>query len=754
MPTDEAAKTQARTHFRTCPLCEATCGLAIEVEGDRVVRVRGDKDDPFSRGFICPKGSTVGELHHDPDRLRTPLVRRQGRLEEATWDEAFAAIEVGLGKVFEEHGRESLALLLGNPTTHHLAPAFYIGPLVRTAKTRSLYSASTVDQMPQHVVSGLVWGDPSVFPIPDIDRTDHLLMLGANPMASNGSLMTAPDFPGRLKDLPKRGGRLVVVDPRRTETALRADEHLFIRPGTDVFWLAAMVQTLFEEDLVSIGRLERWVDGVDTIRELVAEFTPERVAEICGIDAATTRRQARDLARAAAGAVYGRIGNHTVEFGTASAWMAAVLNILTGNFDRPGGVMTSSPVASVIDDGEPGGRGYRTGRWTSRVNGHPEVNGEFPAASLAVEMETPGKGQVRAAITVATNPVRSYPNSDRLDAAFANLDFFVAFDIYVNETTRHADVILPAPSGLEEEAYELTFMGNAIRSFAKFDSPVFESDGPTEADIFARLILVLRGEGAKADPKLFHDEMVNEAIGRLIEKSQRDGEDETIFDREKILAALDGLSPVEKLLDLKLRAGWQGDLFGARPGGISLRKLAEHTHGVDLGPMVERYPARIKTASGRFELDSPTLVEDWARVRARLERPSETNGLLLIGRRHLRSNNSWMHNIETLMSGRSRCTLLMNPEDARHRGFEGGSWAEIRSRAGVVQAEVEISETMMPGVVSLPHGWGHGTNGSRMSVAAKHPGVGSNILTDDLMIDTASGNAVLNGIPVEISALA
>jgi len=751
MPPVRTANAEIRTHYRTCPLCEATCGLAIEVEGDRVVRVRGDKEDPFSRGFICPKGSTLGDLHHDPDRLRGPLVRREGRLEEATWDEAFAAIEVGLGSVFGEHGRESLALLLGNPITHHLAPALYTGPLVRACATRNIYSASTVDQMPQHLVSGLLWGDSNAFPIPDIDRTDHLLILGANPIASNGSLITAPDFPGRLKEMPKRGGRVVVVDPRRTETAARADEHLFIKPGTDVFWLAALVDTLFEEKLASIGRLEPFVDGVDEIRELVSPFTPERVAAICGIDPETTRRQARALAGAAAGAVYGRVGNHTVEFGSATAWMAAILNILTGNFDRPGGVMTSSPIASRVDDGEPGGRGYRVGRWTSRVSGHPEVNGEFPAASLAEEMETEGKGQIRAAVSVATNPVRSYPNSARLDKAFAELDFYVAFDIYVNETTRHADVILPPPSTLEEEAYELTFMVNAIRSFAKYGEPVFEGQGPSEADLFARLVLVLRGEGATANPTILHDELLNDAIGRLLDPSKGG---ETDLDRAEIMAALEGLSPVEKLLDLKLRCGWQGDRFGRRPGGVSLRKLAEHPHGVDFGPMVERFPARLKTESGKFELASGRLVEDWARVRARLESPLAAEGLLLIGRRHIRSNNSWMHNVEALVSGRSRCTLLIHPGDAERRGLENGSLSEVRSRVGAIRVEVETSESMMPGVVSLPHGWGHDVDGMRMDVAAKHAGVGSNILTDDRVIDTASGNAVLNGIPVEVSAIA
>jgi anaerobic selenocysteine-containing dehydrogenase len=749
-PASGPANEARRTVFRTCNLCEATCGVAIEVEGDRVVRVRGDKQDPFSGGYICPKGSTLGEVHHDPDRLRTPLVRRGDRLEEASWDEAFAEIDRRMRAVRDAHGRESVALVLGNPIVHHLAASLYVRPLVFATGSRNLFSASTVDQMPQHVVSGLLWGDPGVFPLPDIDRTDHLLMLGANPLASNGSLVTAPDFPGRLKAMPARGGRLVVVDPRRSETAERADEHLFIRPGTDVFWLAALVATLFEEDLVSVGRLEPWVDGVETIRERVAAFTPERVAPLCGIDAETTRRQARDLASAAAAAVYSRIGAHTVEFGTTTAWMTALLNVLTGNFDRPGGVMTSSPLASRIDDREPGGRGYRTGRWASRVSGHPEVNGEFPAAALAEEMETPGEGQVRAAITVAANPVRSFPNSERLDRAFADLDLHVAVDVYVNETTRHADVILPPPSGLCEEQYELSFLANAVRSFAKFSPPVFEADGPSEEDVLARLILVLRGEGADADPAVVHDEMVGEAVDRLLKDptSPVAGRD-----REEILAALDGLSPVAKLIDLRLRTGWQGDLFGEKPGGVSVGKLLEHPHGVDLGPMVERFPGRLKTASGRFELAPDLLLEDWRRVEARLEEAPRDGGLLLVGRRHVRSNNSWMHNVESLVSGRDRCTLLVHPDDARRLGLEDGGESLVRSRVGEVRAPVEVSEAMMPGVVSLPHGWGHDVDGVRMRVARAHPGVPSNVLTDDAPIDVPSGNAVLNGIPVEVAAI-
>lgn len=752
--SEQTQSSPQRVAYRTCPLCEATCGIEIAIEGERVVRVRGDAADPFSGGFLCPKGAALGELHHDPDRLRAPLVRRGDELVEATWDEAYAEVERGFSRVLATHGRQALAVLLGNPVTHHLTPALYLRSLIRAAGTRNLFSASTVDQMPQHVVSGLLWGDPNAFPIPDLDRTDYLLMLGANPMASNGSLVTAPDFPGRLARFKPRGAKLVVVDPRRTETARRADEHLFIRPGTDVFWLAALVETLFAESLVSLGRLEPWIVGVDEIRKLVAPFTPECVAPLCGIDPETTRRIARSLARAAAAAVYGRIGNHTVEFGTATAWMAAVLNVLTGNFDRPGGVMTSSPLASKIDDGEPGGRGYRIGRWKSRVHGHPEVNGEFPAATLADEIETPGEGRIRAVLAVATNPVRSYPNSERLDRAFSTLDFFVAVDPYLNESTRHAHVILPPPSALEEESYELTFMANAVRSFARYAPPVFARAAdarPSEADLFAKLVLILRGEGAAADPKRVHDALLDEAIER-----ERSDAASPLAGRDaaELRRALTGDTPVAKLLDLRLRTGWQGDLFGQRAGGITLAKLAEHPHGIDLGPMVERFPARLATESGRLELTPAPLVDDWRRVRARLERPNSAAELLLIGRRHLRSNNSWMHNLPSLVSGRSRCRLILHPNDAARRGLVDGARAEIRSRAGKLEVEVELSDAIMPGVVSLPHGWGHDRPGTSLRVASAHAGVASNVLTDDAILDTASGNAVLNGIPVEVSAIA
>ncbi|MFT5443016.1 MAG: anaerobic selenocysteine-containing dehydrogenase [Myxococcota bacterium] len=739
-----------RTVYRTCPLCEATCGIAVQIEGDRVVRVRGDEDDPFSRGFICPKGSTLAELHHDPDRLREPLVRRNGRLEKATWDEAFEAIQAGLLPILEKHGRTSLAVVVGNPTTHHLAANLYIRPLIMAAGTPNLYSASTADQMPAHVAAGYLWGEPGAFPIPDIDRTDYLLMLGANPVASNGSTVTAPDFPGRLKAIQARGGRFVVVDPRKTETAARADEHFFIRPGTDVYWLAALARVLFEEDLVAIGRLESAVTGVEELRTLVASFTPEAVAPVCGIDADSTRRVARELANADAAAVYGRLGTHTVEFGTATAWLISALNVLTGNFDRPGGVMTASPVTSpIFFDRKPGGPGFKTGRWKSRVRQHSEVTGELPVVGLAEEIETPGEGQIRAVLTVAANPVRSYPNSDRLDRAFETLEFHVAVDIYLNETTRHADVILPGPSPFEGEQYDLLLYANAVRSVAKFSPAAFERVGLAEEDIFARLMGLLQGMGAQVDPKHIHDMLLGSMVDQLVAKpkSAIAGRD-----RAEILAALNDSSPVEKLLDLQLRTGWKGDAFGALPDGLSLAKLAAHPHGMDFGPMVERFPARFKTKSGMLELAPEPLVEDWARVVGGFERARDAKQMLLIGRRHVRSNNSWSHNIPSLVKGRPRCTLLVHPDDAARLGLVDASLCNVKSRTGELRVAAEISDSMMPGVVSLPHGWGHGVPGTQMEVAAAHPGVASNVLTDDSVFDVPSGNAILNGIAVEISA--
>ncbi len=737
--------TARRTHLRTCPLCEATCGLEVTTEGDRVVRIRGDREDPFSRGFICPKGSTLKQLHEDPDRLRAPVVRTDSGWLEVGWDEAFAEIDRRLQPLLAEHGHQALSVVLGNPNVHNLGGSLYLRHVVKAAGTTNVFSASTVDQMPKHVSAGLMWGDPGLFPLPDLERTDYLLMLGANPYASNGSLVTIPDFPGRLEDLQARGGRYVVVDPRRSRTAQEADEHLAIRPGTDVLWLLALVHNLFAEGLVDLGRLADHVSGVDEVRVAVEPYSPEEVAERCGIDPATTRRIARELAAAEAAAVYGRIGTHTVQYGTLASWAADVLNVLTANVDEPGGVMFNSAPTVRLDDREPGGRGFDIGRWTGRASGRSEALGELPAATLATEIETPGEGRIRALFLIACNPVRSFPNSERLDAAFAGLDLLVAVDPYINASSRHAHVILPPRSALERSHYDLTFERNMIRSFAKYSPPVFDTDAPDEPEILTRLALLLAGEGPGADPVRLHDGVVRATVEREVARA-----DGPIAGRDpdEILDALASWSWAEQIVDFRLRTGRFGDGFGADPDGLTLQRLIDdHPHGLDLGPLVSRFPGAIKTRSGTVELWSEPIARDLERLRVV---PPGDDSMVLVGRRHLRSCNTWMHNVDVLIRGRERCTLLVHPDDAARHGLADGGKAIVRSRVGSVEAPVEVCDDIMPGVVSLPFGWGYDTPGIRMRVAASRPGVNSNVLTDDDQMDGPSGNAVLNGIPVEL----
>ncbi|WP_436521092.1 molybdopterin oxidoreductase family protein [Actinoplanes sp. HUAS TT8] len=711
-----------RTAYRTCPLCEAACGLELTVAGGVITGVRGDREHVFSRGFICPKGATFGGLSGDPDRLRRPMVRRGGEHVEVSWDEAFAAVQDGLRPIIETYGGPAVAAYLGNPNVHTMAGGLYVTPLLKALGTRNVFSASTVDQMPKHVSCGYLFGSPLAIPVPDLDRTDFLLMLGANPWESNGSLATAADFPGRLRAIQARGGRFVVVDPRRTRTAEHADEHLFIRPGTDAFLLFGIVHTLFAEGLVDLGRLMPYAQGVDDLEGLARAFAPERVSGVCDVPAGRIRGLARELAAAPTAAVYGRIGTCTVEFGTLTSWLVDVINVLTGNLDRPGGVMF--PLAAHLrPNAEPGGKGFTTGRWHSRVRGLPEVKGELPVATLADEIETPGDGQVRAFLTVAGNPVLSTPNSGRLDRALAGLDFMVSVDPYLNETTRHADVILPPLDATQKGHYDFSFLALAVRNFASYSPPIFPADpgGMDECDILARLILIVSGQGASADPAVLHDAMLARA-------QQKSGQ-----------AEVSGDGPAERLLDVALRAGAYG---------LSLDDLVAAPHGVDLGPLQPRIPEVLRTPSGLIELCAPPLVAEAARLRAALDRPRP--GLVLIGRRHLRSNNSWMHNVPALVKGRSRCTLQVHPADADRLSLADGQPAAVTSRAGSLSAVVEVTDRVMPGVVSLPHGWGHDRPGVRLGVAADRPGVNSNLLTDELVIDPLSGNAVLNGIPVEI----
>jgi len=738
------------TKLRICPFCEATCGLALTVDGRRVTAVRGDSEDAFSEGYICPKGVALQDIDSDPDRLRTPMIRRADGWHEATWDEAFAEIEKRLLPIIERDGRNAVGVYLGNPTVHNTGLAIYGQVLLRALGTQNIFSATTVDQMPKQVASAALFGTGLSIPIPDLDRTQYLMILGANPLVSNGSLMTAPNIGERLKRIQKRGGRIVVIDPRKTETARIADEHQFIRPGTDAHFLFAIVHTLFAENLVKPGRLAEFTSGIDDIRALAQQFSPEAVAEKCGISARDIRRYARELAAAPSAAVYARIGTCTQEFGTLASWLPEVIHVLTGNLDRPGGAMFTLPAYGAGNSkGAPGkGRGFRMGRHKTRVRGLPEIFGEQPVACLAEEIETPGAGQIRAMITVAGNPVLSTPNGARLAKALDSLEFMVSLDIYLNETARHAHVILPGLSPLETCHYDMAFSQLAIRNAARFSPPVFAkpANTPYEWQTVLRLTGLLSGAGASCDTNMVDDMVMLNLIERetKLETSPIAGRD-----AHQILAALAPRRGPERAIAFMLRTGPYGEGFGKNPDGLSLTKLEAAPHGIDLGALEPRIPEVLRTPSGKIDLAPDFIVLDVRRLAATLGGNGHGE-FLLIGRRQLRSCNSWMHNTPRLVSGKARCTLLMSPSDAQQLGLAEADTVAVTSRAGTVQAPVELTADMMPGVVSLPHGWGHDAPDLRLSVARNHAGVNSNLLTDEYHLDPLSGNAVLCGIPVTV----
>ncbi|BBX84914.1 molybdopterin oxidoreductase family protein [Mycolicibacterium aubagnense] len=736
------------TALRICPFCEATCGLTLTIDDGRVTGARGDHDDVFSAGFICPKGASFGELDNDPDRLTRPLVRRDGVLTEVDWDEAYAVVAERLGAVIAAHGGASVGVYLGNPNAHTIAGALYAPLIIKGLGTRQVFSASTLDQMPKHVALGLMFGSPGAFTVPDLDRTDYLVIIGANPLVSNGSVTTAADFPGKLRALKKRGGKLVVIDPARTQTAKLADRHLAPRPGTDAALLLAVVHVLFDEGLVDLGANAEHVIGVEQVRALADDFAPEAVEQACGIDAGEIRQLARELAAAPTAAVYGRIGTSTVEFGTIGSWLVDVINVLTGNLDRPGGVMfplgAAVPAPRPRKAGQPG-RGFRTGRWASRVSGYPEVMSELPAAALAEEIDTAGDGQIKAMITIAGNPVLSAPDGDRLDKALDSVEFMLSVDPYLNETTRHADVILPPPPPAQSPHFDVLLNNLAVRNNVRYSPPVLPRDNrPDEAEILSRIALVLYGVGTQADPALVDAQVI---AATLAKETQDPDSPVAGRDVDELTGMLPAGPGYERRLDLMLRLGPYGDAFGTKPDGLTLEKVKANPHGIDLGAMRPRIPEVLRTPSGRIELAPEPIIADVARLREALSRSA--GGFLLIGRRHLRSNNSWMHNLPALSGGTNRCTLQIHPDDAADLGLT--DVAIIKGPGGELLAPIEVTDVMRRGVVSLPHGWGHNRGGTGQRLASSHPGVNVNQLNDGTHLDRLSGTAVLNGIPVEIA---
>jgi anaerobic selenocysteine-containing dehydrogenase len=739
---------------RVCTLCEANCGIRVHVHQGRVERIEGDPDDPFSKGHICPKAHGLLELQRDPDRLRGPMRRTAAGFVPIGWDEALDLAAERLTSIRDASSSDAIALYRGNPTVHDSESLLYWNVLQRAIPTRSQFSAGSLDTWPRWVQAGLMYGGFLNTPVPDVDRCDYLLMLGANPVVSNGSLMTAPGIKKRLMALRARGGKLVVIDPRRTETAAIADRHHFIRPGGDAALLLAMAQVLFEEDRVDLAGCKEHVVDLEVVRDEVRAHTPERVAAICGIEPEVIRHLARELAEAPRAAVYGRMGTSVQRFGTLAHWAIDLLNILTGNLDRPGGVLFPRPAVSLAFAGPSGDEGMTFGRVQSPVSGYDEILGEWPVAAFAEEIESEREDRIRALVVIAGNPASSVPNSDRIDRALERLEFMVAIDYYINETTRHADLILPPTSPLEHEGYDVALLHFAISNVAKW-SPAALAPEPGSRPVWRTLLGLskhIMGLGAMSDEDV--DTLV---VRQLAESALSRSPFAGRLELERVLSGLSGDPGPRRLLDLLLRIGPYGDGFGEIEGGLTVASLEASVHGIELGALEASIPESLATPSGKIELAPKRVLADLPRlaaaIDAAIEAGVEDRGLQLIGRRDIRSMNSWLHNLPSMVKGRTRCTLQVAPIDARRLGLETGAKAELRSRIASLVVEVEIDDCMAPGVVSLPHGWGHDLPGVQLSVATRRPGVNANRLVDDVGVDVPSGTSVLNGIPVELSAL-
>ena len=713
-------KNSNQTHYIACNLCEAICGLEIKLEGGQIKSIRGDKRDPISKGHICPKAVALQDIYNDPDRLRAPIKKTEDGWQPISWKQAFDEVTGGLKRIQREHGKNAVAIYLGNPTVHNL-DALLFGPMFfRTLRTKNRYSATSVDQLPEQLVSLLMFGHSLLIPLPDLDRTDFHIIFGANPVVSNGSLMTAPGVTKRLKAIRERGGKLVVLDPRRTETSSISDKHVFIKPGTDVFMLLAMLHVVFKENLQTLGTVAGFTTGMDEIEELVQHYPPEYVASITGVDATDIEVLVKDFCQAESASCYGRIGVSTQQYGTLTQWLITVFNIVTGNLDVAGGTMFSKPAFEVITASASGKKGFADN--FSRVRKLPNFNGEFPVATLAEEITTKGDGQIRALVTSAGNPVLSTPNGKQLDGALGGLDFMVSIDIYLNETTRHANIILPPLTTLERSQYDVAFQALAIRNGAKYSQPVFKagSEQRSDSQIFTELGWRMSGGNFFA------------RAGGWLKKefAQRFGS--------------------EWIINKKLK---QGPYFKSH--GLDLKKLKQNPHGIDLGAMQPCLPERLFTSDKTIKLAPEEFMSDLKKLNESLltdDTASENTefDLRLIGRRDPRTNNSWLHNSYRMVKGKNRCLALIHPRDAESRQLRDGDMALVSSRVGAIRIPVACSEDMMPGVISIPHGWGHQVDGVKLGIAEQHAGVNTNILTDDYFLDTLSGNAALNGVPVSL----
>lgn len=700
-------------HYRTCNLCEAMCGLEIEYEHDKVLTIKGDKQDPFSEGHICPKAMALKDIYEDKDRLKKPLKKTPDGWKEISWTQAIDEVTENLAKIGNKYGTDAVGIYSGNPNVHNSGTILSAPGFLRALKTKNRFSATSVDQLPHQFVAYLMFGHQSQLPIPDIDRTDYLVILGANPIISNGSLLSAPNIKKRLQRIQERGGKIINIDPRFTETSSKSDQHIYIRPGSDVFLMLGMLHVLFNEGLIDLGRFKNDIYGLDQVKSLAGEYSPESVAEITGISSSTIKTLTRDFASKEKAVLYGRMGACTQEFGGMSMWLVSVINILTGNFDEAGGYMFTSP---AIDFKPTSSRGH-VNRWSSRVRGLPEVGGELPASTMAEEILTEGEGQIKAMIINAGNPVLSTPNGIQLEKAFESLEFMVSIDIYLNETSKLANIILPPATGLEVELYDLVFHTLSVRNTSKYSEALFKPEKGAKFD----------WEIFRALRKAYLSKVGAYSIGKRIESIS------------------ESFVKPEKMIDILLKKGAYGDQ-------LSIDYLKENPHGIDLGALKSQMPEALYNVDKKINLFPREISNDQERVKQKLEDfIIEDSEFLLIGRRQLRTCNTWLHNSQRLIKN-NPCNLLIHPLDAESLKLIGNTEIKVKSRVGEILIPFETTENIMRGTVSLPHGWGH-KGAIQMDIAKSSPGVSINDLTDETFIDELTGNAALNGVPVTLEAV-
>jgi anaerobic selenocysteine-containing dehydrogenase len=705
---------EVQTHFRTCTLCEAMCGIEIKHEGEKILSIKGDKNDPFSQGYICPKATALQDLHEDPDRLRQPIERTADGWKEISWPEALDKVAAGIQSVQKQHGQNALGIYLGNPNVHNMGSMLTVKHLLTSLKTRSRFSATSIDQLPHHIVCMHLFGHMLRIPVPDVNRTQYMLIIGGNPLASNGSIMTAPNMRQKLKDIKARDGKVVVIDPRRTETAEIASEHHFIRPATDVLLLLAMLNEIYLQGYANKGHAKNnkasaLAPEIERIASFAKDYSAESVASITGISALEIKRLVKEFCEAESAVCYGRMGVSVQEFGLLSQYLIMVMNIITGRLDEVGGLMFPNPAVDLVNNSGPGYLGKRH----SRVSKLPDFNGDYPVVAMADEMLVEGEGQIKAFINVAGNPVLSTPNGEKLDKALSQLDFMVSFDYFVTETSCHANIILPPVSPLERDHYDVTFNGFAVHNVAKYSPALFAK---------------------KANEK--HDWQINLELAKRLDKKASFA--------TKVERWLTKILGPKFLLDQGLKRGPYE--------GINLKKLNKHPHGIDLGPLQSMLPKALKHKDKQIHLNVDFYQADLDRVQEMMQQYDDSQ-LLLIGRRHVRSNNSWLHNSHRLVKGKPRCTLMLHPETAKQQGIENGQDVKVTSRIGSIIIVAEVTDELMPGVVSIPHGWGHGRKGVKQKIAQAHAGVSVNDLTDETLIDQLSGNAAVNGVPVSLEAV-